>query len=142
MQRRAFIRLSLAGGMVAGALPQRLLAGTDSPSMAGGVYYTQDQPGRWKDKAGGHLPRIEKSLAADGTTRIQVTTKHPMNGYEHYIIKHQLLDQNYQFIAERMFNPNQDQPSSEYSLPAGYSGMVYALSMCNKHDLWLNGMRV
>jgi superoxide reductase len=41
-----------------------------------------------------------------------------------------------------MFDPDKDDPVSTFTLPAGYKGMVYALSLCNKHDLWLNGMEV
>ena len=39
MDRRDFIRLSLAGG-VAAAVTQQLLAGDPAGGMAGGVYYT------------------------------------------------------------------------------------------------------
>ena len=141
MERRDFIRLSLAGG-VAAALPQQLLAGDTVGGMAGGVYYTKENPGRWAKKVGGHLPSLEKTVGADGGVIVKVTTDHGMSGWKHYIVKHQLLDGDYEFLGETMFNPDEDEPVSEYQLPAGYKGKVYALSMCNKHDLWLNGMEV
>ena len=141
MDRRDFIRLSLAGG-VAAAVPQQLLAGDSAGGMAGGVYYTKENPGRWAKKVGGHLPSLEKRAGADGGVTVKVTTDHAMSGYKHYIVKHQLLDSDYKFLGETMFDPDKDEPVSEYKLPAGYKGKVYALSMCNKHDLWLNGMEV
>lgn len=141
MERRDFIRLSLAGG-AAVAVPQRLLAADCAGDMAGGVYYTKENPGRWAEKVGGHLPSLEKSVAADGGVTVKVTTDHAMSGYKHYIVKHQLLDGDFRFLGETMFHPDKDEPVSEYKLPAGYKGKVHALSMCNKHDLWLNGMEV
>ena len=141
MERRDFIRLGLAGGVAGAVLPQQLLAGA-GPSMAGGVYYTADDPGRWEKKVGSHLPKLEKQVGADGNVKVKVTTDHGQSGYKHYIVKHQLLDANYRFIAETMFDPDKDEAVSEYPLPEGYKGTVYALSMCNKHDLWLNGMDV
>jgi len=141
MERRDFIRLSLAGGAVA-VVPQPLLAGDAPASMAGGVYYTKENPGRWAKKVSGHLPALEKSVGADGAVTVKVTTDHAMSGYKHYIVKHQLLDANYQFLDEKMFDPDEDEPVSEHPLPADYRGMVYALSMCNKHDVWLEGMEV
>lgn len=79
---------------------------------------------------------------ADGAVSVKVSTEHAQHGYRHYIVKHQLLGADYRFIAETMFDPEKDEATSEYRLPAGYKGMVYALSMCNKHDVWLNGMEV
>ncbi|OSM08735.1 hypothetical protein MAIT1_04785 [Magnetofaba australis IT-1] len=48
-----------------------------------------------------------------------------------------LLDAHYGFIDEKLFDPNADEPVSEHKLPSGYSGPIYALSMCNLHDVWL-----
>jgi superoxide reductase len=142
MERRDLIRLGLTGVVAGAVLPQRLLAGEAPADMAGGVYYTADSPGRWSGKAGSHQPDLEKKVGPDGSVVVTVTTNHDQNGYVHYIVKHQLLDGDYRFIAETMFDPNKDEPESSYTLPPGYKGMVYALSLCNKHDLWLNGMEV
>jgi superoxide reductase len=142
MNRRKFMRLGLAGGIAGAVLPQQLRAEEDCALMAGGVYYTQGQPGRWEKKVGSHLPKLEKIGGAGGVVVVKVTTDHPQQGYKHYIIKHQLLDAGYRFLDEKMFDPEQDEPVSEFALPAGYKGMVYALSMCNKHDLWLHGMEI
>ncbi len=142
MDRRDFMRIGLAGGVAGAVLPQSLVAAEQSPNMAGGVYYTKENPGHWAKKVGSHLPNLELVKGADGAVTVKVSTKHGQNGYKHYIVKHQLLDGNYRFIAETMFDPDKDDADSEYKLPAGYKGMVYATSMCNKHDVWLNGVEV
>ena len=135
MDRRGFIRLSAIGAASGIIAPSSVLAST--PAMAGGVYYTKDAPGRWSKKVGGHLPNIEVS-----GKNIQVTTGHEMNGYEHYIIKHLILNDKFEFISERMFDPMKDKaPISQFSLDE-YSGRIHVLSVCNKHDTWLNTAEV
>tara|TARA_B100000768_G_C10963684_1_gene242787 strand:- start:65 stop:472 length:408 start_codon:yes stop_codon:yes gene_type:complete len=131
MDRRSFIRLSALGATTGIIAPATVLA--SSSSMAGGVYYTKDAPGRWSKKVGGHLPIIEVS----GNT-IQVTTPHSVDGYEHYIIKHVVLNDKFEFVSEKMFNPiNNEAPISQFSLD-NYSGRIHVLSVCNIHDTWLN----
>ena len=145
MDRRHFLKAGMGGaaaGVAATMLPQQLMAGDAPAGMAGGVYYTADNPGRWSKKVGSHIPRLEKVAGADGSLTIKVMTKHGQHGYKHYIVKHQLLDANYGFLAETMFDPDKDEAESEYKLPAGYKGKVYAVSLCNKHDLWLDGIEV
>jgi len=58
------------------------------------------------------------------------------------IVKHVLLDQNYKFIDEYLFHPVKDKAAISTFTLHDYSGPIYALSMCNKHDLWLNGSEV
>jgi len=131
MDRRSFIRLSALGAVTGIIAPTAVLAST--ATMAGGVYYTKDAPGRWSKKVGGHLPTIEVS-----GKKIQVTTSHAMNGYEHYISKHMVLNDKFEFIDEKMFNPMKDKaPISQFEL-GEYTGRIYVLSACNKHDTWLN----
>ncbi len=135
MDRRNFIRLAAIGagtGMIAPKLAQ-----AKTSSMAGGLYYTKDAPGRWGKKIGGHLPSVEVLQGTKGT-EIKVTTAHEMNAYGHYIVKHIVLDENYQFLGEHMFDPSKDKaPISTFSL-GNYKGKVHVLSVCNKHDTWLN----
>lgn len=139
MDRRDFIRLGLAGSAAGIIAPSSVLAGSMKQSLAGSVYYTKDAPGRWSKKVGGHLPNLEIDQSA---AKLQITTGHEMKGFEHYIIKHILLDKDYQFINEHMFNPMIDKaPISQFDI-SGYSGMLYALSVCNKHDTWLNLIEV
>lgn len=65
-----------------------------------------------------------------------------MNAHEHYIVKHIVFDHEFNFIAEQMFDPTKDKaPISEMSVGT-YRGIVNVLSVCNKHDTWLNTAEV
>ena len=150
MNRRSFIRLSLAGtagGLLVPQLAPRLAMAKGAESalaspLAGHVYYTKAAPGRWAKKTASHSPVLEVQDGGE-KTMVQVVTNHGMHGYEHYIVKHMLLDQKLEFIAEHMFDPTKDEaPISQFELPAGYSGPIYAISMCNKHDTWIDGIKV
>ncbi len=136
MKRRDFFLYALAGSGSTLIAPDILLADTQSP-MAGGLYYTSEAPGRWSKKVASHLPNIEVEKTQDGAI-IQVATRHGMEDYEHYIVKHVVLDNHYRFINEYAFIPGKDErPESVFTLD-NYSGEVYVLSVCNKHDTWLN----
>jgi len=138
MERRDFIRLGLAGAAGSVILPKVALAEAKIPTTgAGGLFYTAEAPGRWAKKAAGHLPNValEKNGANLG---VQVVTSHPMDSFNHYIIKHQLLNANFEYITENVFDPTKDtQPISTFNLE-GYSGPLYALSFCNLHDVWVS----
>jgi len=135
MDRRNFIRLAFSGAVTGIIAPELVLA--SSSDMAGGLYYTKDAPGRWSKKVGGHLPNIEVSRGSDGVS-LHIVTSHEMKAYGHYIIKHVVLDKDFNFIAERMFNPIKDKaPISNIGI-GNYQGPVNVLSVCNKHDTWLN----
>jgi superoxide reductase len=140
MQRRLFIKgLGLVGVGSALTLPQAASAGSSDPMMsplAGSLFYTNDMPGRWAGKEGGHVPSIERNGNA-----IEVTTGHEMNGFEHYIIKHVILDDRLQFVREQMFDPEKDAPVSEHDI-SSLQRVVYAVSLCNKHDAWLNTLKL
>lgn len=142
MQRRNFLTWSAVSVGASLFLPEWAAAkDVITAEPVSDIYYTKESPGRWKDKVTGHLPSIgiEKSK---GKVTIKVVTAHEMKGYEHYIVKHVLLDKNYKFIDEHLFNPEKDKAAvSIFSLDQ-YSGAIYALSMCNKHDLWLNSATV
>jgi len=141
MERRNFITLTAAGIGASLVVPSAAVAGSDKKSMAGGVFYTKENPGRWSKKIAGHLPSIDVQKTNAGVT-VQVVTAHGMDDFKHYIVKHVLLDQNYNFLAENMFDPIKDKaPMSTFELK-GYKGTVYALSMCNKHDVWLSEAKV
>ena len=139
MNRRNFMRLGLAGAglMTLNATP--LLAETKQAELigAGGLFYTKENAGRFAGKIATHLPTIEIEKST-----VKVTTAHEMNGFEHYIVKHILLDKNYQFLDEHFFNPTTDKVAiSTFNLP-NYSGTLHVLSLCNKHDLWLNSIEL
>ncbi len=134
MERRKFFALGLAG--IAGStLVSRIATAAQSAlatKLAGGIYYTKENPGRWSAKVGGHAPVVE---AKDGM--VQVTTPHEMKGYEHYIVKHTLFDKDMNVLGETMFDPTTTKaPISKYQIK-DYQGTAYALSMCNKHDSWV-----
>ena len=139
MDRRNFIRLAATGSAAGIIAPATVLANPALPSgaMAGGVYYTKEAPGRWDKKIVGHLPNIELSKGPQGTM-VQVVTPHGMHGHGHYIVKHVVLDQDFNYLTEKVFDPNTDKKEvSEFAL-GQYSGQVNVLSVCNLHDTWLN----
>lgn len=141
MERRDFIRWGIAGLGSTIITPTLVLAKNVKPTPVSDIYYTKESPGRWKDKVSGHLPSvgIEKT---DGKITIKIVTSHEMKGYEHYIVKHVLLDQNYKFLDEHLFDPAKDKSAISTFTLEKYSGAIYALSLCNKHDLWLNSANV
>lgn len=137
MQRRLFLKgLGLVG--IASSLTGSGIAmagGRLDPmqsKFAGSLFYTMEAPGRWAGKEASHVPMIERT-----GNMIEVTTGHEMDGYTHYIVKHILLDENLDFVAETMFNPENDAPISTYDI-TGMTSVLYAVSLCNKHDAWLN----
>ena len=137
MNKREFIRLSAFGAAAGVIAPSSVLAANENLKGAGGLFYTKDAPGRWSKKVGGHLPNIEVSKAASGTN-IEVVTSHEMKWFGHYIIKHTVLNDKFEFITEHMFDPEKDKAAiSQFDL-GGYSGRIHVLSMCNVHDVWLN----
>lgn len=141
MDRRTFIRLGTLGSAASVVAPRIVLAGLPESPLAGGLYYTQDAPGRWSGKVQTHLPKLDIDKRADGIA-VQVLTPHEMKGFEHYIVKHVLLDQKFGFLQEKLFNPQTDKtPRSEFTLK-DYRGPLYALSMCNLHDVWLNVIEI
>jgi len=142
MERRDFIRLSVisvGAGIVA---PTIALADSEKQIKgASDIYYTKEDPGRWSGKIATHLPNIETEKAG-GKITVKVVTPHEMKGYEHYIVKHVLLDSNHKFLDEHLFDPTKDNAAISTFTLHDYSGPIYALSMCNKHDLWLNAATV
>ncbi len=139
MDRRNFVRLGVAGGVAALFAPAVANAGKSSgalsSNMAGGIYYTAANPGRWGKKINGHLPMIEK-----GDGQIQVITGHEMNAHSHYITKHILLDGDFNYITEVLFDPIKDKAPKSVFNTSKYNGTVYVVSHCNKHDAWVNSI--
>ena len=102
MERRDFIRLSVASVGAGIVMPTMALADNGNQIATGNIYYTKDAPGRWSEKVATHLPNIEIQKMG-GNVAVKIVTAHEMKGYEHYIVKHVLLDQNYKFIDEYRF---------------------------------------
>ncbi|MDD5269151.1 MAG: desulfoferrodoxin family protein [Methylococcales bacterium] len=142
MERRDFIRLSLISAGAGMALPTIALAESDKKVKgASDIYYTKEDPGRWSGKVATHLPNIAIEKAG-GKVTVKVVTPHEMKAYEHYIVKHVLLDKNHKFLDEKLFDPAKDTAAISTFTLQDYSGPIYVLSMCNKHDLWLNESEV
>lgn len=143
MKRRSFLTTAAAGSVFSIFLPKSILAaGKDDllkSKLAGGVFYTADSPGRWAKKVNSHLPKI---VSLPGGKKIKVVTTHPVSGFKHYIVKHIVLDKNFDFMAEHMFDPLKEKtPQSEFDI-AGYKGVLYVMSVCNKHDTWINSFEI
>jgi superoxide reductase len=128
---------------VAGVVtPTMVLANADKPVKGSSdIYYTKEDAGRWSGKVATHLPSIDIEKVANVVT-VKVVTAHEMKGYEHYIVKHVLLDSNHKFLDEHLFDPTKDNAALSTFTLKDYSGILYVLSLCNKHDLWLNSAEV
>jgi superoxide reductase len=159
MDRRNFMHLAVGSsatvalGNATARTAGTAIAAQDTPALpatprslgaagpAGAVYYTSADPGRWAGKAATHVPVVEVSKGAGGVL-VQVATSHEMKGYEHYIVKHVVLDKDYRFLAEKLFDPAKDSTAlSSFNL-GQYQGSVTVLSMCNQHDVWLTRVEV
>ena len=138
MERRDVLRFGLAGAAGSLFIPGTVMAAGGFKAgglpMAGGVYYTKERPGRWAKKVSSHLPVIKRMGG-----KIQVTTRHPQEEYNHYIVKHTVLDANFQYVSEVMFDPTKGAPVSSHDI-GKLRGIVYVTSMCNIHDVWLNAL--
>lgn len=142
MRRRALIELG-AAALAARALP----AGAQGVVMIGGpmagsVYFTRDAPGIWFGEADRHLPEIRTEAAPGDTVSVTILTPHPMEGCRHYIQRHKLLDGRFRLLSQRTFAPEGEEPVSRHVLPAGYRGAIYAASVCNLHDIWIEGTMI
>lgn len=134
MDRRFFLAASGASTLSLGAATPALAAnGNDLPAV--NVVYTADNLGVHQARKGSHLPKVE---VADG--KVTVSTPHGISD-EHFIVRHTLLLADGSLVGARTFT-SKDKPVSEYQLPAGYKGKIYATSFCNLHDLWLTDYNV
>ncbi len=113
-----------------------------SGPLAGSLYFTRENPGIWRSDMDRHLPEIEIAAAPGETISVTIRTPHPMEGCRHYIIRHKLLDARFRLLSQKTFDPARDQPVSRHVLPAGYRGPIYAASICNLHDAWIEGVMI
>jgi len=134
--RRAFLKSSLAvaAGMAVGQISP---VSADSASFPGGIVYTEQNPGKWSKKVGGHLPNVN----VEGN-QVTVTTTHGMTD-EHYIVRHTIVSVTGDVLGEKTFAPSDKEAKSVFEL-TGIDSMyawdtttLYATSFCNKHDLWV-----
>ena len=141
IQRRDFIKMGAIGAAAGIIMPKSLFAMESKgfvipPAFLGNLIFTEDHQGRWQGAYKEHLPQIEHNGGV-----MQVTTNHDMFDV-HYIVKHMIFDENFQFIEETAFTPGgEEQPVSEHDLKER-SGRLYVLSVCNIHDNWLSSIDV
>ena len=128
--RRTFLKGSLAAASL--LVLGRTTAAEASSAPYSGVIYTAENPGKWAKKVGSHLPSITVSNG-----KATLSTKHPMSE-KHYIVRHTLVLADGTVAGEKTFYPSDKKAVSEFDLPAGYTGKVYATSFCNLHDFWVN----
>ncbi|BBB33270.1 superoxide reductase [Thermotomaculum hydrothermale] len=136
MKRRDFLKASLLGlgGTVLLKGTNVFACGNKTKCMGKeftNIIYTKDNPGRWAKKVGSHAPVI--TVKKD---KVTVETKHPMSE-GHFIVRHTLVLKDGTVLGAKTFKPT-DKPVSEYTLPKGYKGKIYATSFCNLHDFWLS----
>ncbi len=106
-------------GDLVGQLPQNII-------------YSKAQQGIWKGKAGSHVPTISSS-----GDQGQIVTKHGMSP-QHYIVRHTLVDAKGEVLFAHTFAYDDNEARSTFDASKIQAGKdYYALSFCNKHDLWL-----
>jgi superoxide reductase len=146
--RREFMRR--ASAMVpAGAAGIFLATGADSVAeeaeqvgsilgkLPKNIIYTKANEGVWKGKGGSHLPYIEVA-----NKKGEIINDHGMSP-EHYIVRHTLVSPDGEVIFGHTFAPTDEEAVSEFDgskIDAGKT--YYALSFCNKHDLWLAEVKI
>jgi superoxide reductase len=141
VNKRDFICISIAGAAGVLFVPRKLMADVApalDTKLAGGVYHTATAFGRWNQGiADAHLAEFKKT-----GSKLHVVSHHPMKSYEHYIVKHELLDSKFNFITEHSYDPKAVKtPEATFEID-GRSGVIYVLTMCNVHDVWVNATEV
>ena len=104
--------------------------------LAGSFYYTKNKPERCSNVKESHVPllRLKNNI-------LVVSTPHEMKGYNHNIIKHIILNNKFKIFSEKNFDPSKEVPLSRHTIP-GYDCELFILSVCNKHDTWLNLLKI
>jgi len=146
--RRRFLRQT-AATLPAGAAGIFLATGSDTAAaevdkvanivgaLPSNIIYTRAHQGHWHGKAGSHVPQVS---VAGGHG--QIVTKHGMSP-QHYIVRHTLLGPDGEVLFGHTFAYDDSAAKSEFDTAKVRRGNVYyALSFCNRHDLWLAEVRV
>jgi superoxide reductase len=72
--------------------------------MTGDVCHTAEAPGRWSKKVLSDRPNIGVTKDDQGAT-VEGFSRHPIEGCQHYIINHIVLEKDFQFVAQYMVDP-------------------------------------
>ena len=107
----------------------------DAP-LFGSIVYTNESPGKWDQKQGSHAP----VMTVDGG-KVTVKTNHPMSE-KHFIVRHTLVLADGSVLGSKTFVGTDPEAVSQYDLPEGYSGLLYATSFCNLHDFWMSETKI
>ena len=133
--RRQFLKGSLiAAGAAAMSSSRQVFA--SAGGYPTGIFYTQNNPGRWAKKVGSHAPKV----SVKGKT-VTILTAHPMSE-KHYIVRHTLVSADGKVLGEKTFYPTDKTALSTYQLPKNAGTRFYATSFCNLHDFWLTEFTV
>lgn len=131
MDRRLFLSAPAGVTVLAPLLAVGVQAAETTAMPPINLVFTKDNTGIWEAKKNSHLPLIELS-----GNKVTVITPHEVSP-THFIVRHTLLLANGTVVGSITFKVT-DIPKSEYMLPAGYKGRIYATSFCNQHDLWVS----
>ena len=132
--RRTFLKGSFAAA-VAAVMGTGSAYAADAP-LFGSIVYTNESPGKWDQKQGSHAPVI----TVDGG-KVTVKTNHPMSE-KHFIVRHTLVLADGSVHGSKTFVGTDPEAVSQYDLPEGYSGLLYATSFCNLHDFWMSETKI
>jgi len=132
MQRRDLAKSTIIGLAVAAMPAAARAAGGKSDEN---VVFTEVNPGHWAKVVALHVPQ---ATTAGG--KLMVKTPHPQSE-AHYIVSHTVVLADGTFVSRRTFS-YKEQPTSEHTLPAGYTGDVTVTSTCNQHDYWVKTIKV
>lgn len=102
-----------------------------------GILYTRENPGKWAKKVGGHAPIV--SIGDDN--KVTITNKHGMSK-KHFIVRHTIVTQEGDVVAEKTFSHKDDEPISTHEIQVAAGTELYATSFCNKHDMWVTTFTV
>jgi superoxide reductase len=132
MKRRNIGMTVLGGAAAAAVLPAVAEAAV---GMGHNVIFTASDPGHWAGVESLHVPVTSVSAGV-----LTVKTPHPMT-QPHFIVSHTVVLAGGKFLDRKTFTWT-DQPVSEHTLPAGYTGPVTITSSCNLHDFWVKRITV
>jgi superoxide reductase len=133
MQRRILAKTVFAGAAMVAVLPRAGRAA--DVDLFENVVFTKGNPGHWKGLEALHVPVVTVT-----GSMLTVRTPHPMTK-PHFIVSHSVVLATGALLGRKTFT-YKDQPVSEYTLPAGYSGKITITSTCNLHDLWVRVVSV
>ena len=106
--------------------------GNQLGNLPGNIIYRKGHEGVWKGKGGSHIP-----ILTDGG----LLTPHPMSP-KHFIVRHTLVTKEGELIFSNTFAYDAKKALSQFGDTKIPKGEYYALSFCNKHDLWLNEVTI